>query len=107
MTRHETMRRLRKLRHSAALGLLLFFPVSAAYAYSVLTHEAIIDSTWDSAIKPLLELGLYLQPARAPVESPRPTGHAGNAPQCSFCNGGNASALRANLGIAPGAEATG
>jgi hypothetical protein len=24
------------------------------YAYSVLTHEAIIDSTWDSAIKPLL-----------------------------------------------------
>ncbi|MGD0772736.1 MAG: zinc dependent phospholipase C family protein [Candidatus Solibacter sp.] len=25
-----------------------------AYSYSVLTHEAIIDSTWDSAIKPLL-----------------------------------------------------
>ena len=45
---------LRKLRHSAALGLLLLFPVPAVYAYSVLTHEAIIDSTWDSAIKPLL-----------------------------------------------------
>ena len=28
--------------------------VSPAYAYSVLTHEAIIDSTWDSAISPLL-----------------------------------------------------
>jgi len=27
---------------------LLLFPVPAAHAYSVLTHEAIIDSTWDS-----------------------------------------------------------
>ena len=26
----------------------------APAAYSVLTHEAIIDSTWDSAISPLL-----------------------------------------------------
>jgi hypothetical protein len=34
--------------------LLLLFLVPAAYSYSVLTHEAIIDSTWDSAIKPLL-----------------------------------------------------
>jgi len=33
---------------------LLLFPLPAAYSYSVLTHEAIIDSTWDSAIKPLL-----------------------------------------------------
>ena len=46
--------RLRNLRSSTALGLLLLFPVSAASAYSVLTHEAIIDSTWDSAIRPLL-----------------------------------------------------
>ena len=45
---------LRKLGHTAALGLLLLFPVPAVYSYSVLTHEAIIDSTWDSAIKPLL-----------------------------------------------------
>ncbi len=30
------------------------FAAPAAYPYSVLTHEAIIDSTWDSAIKPLL-----------------------------------------------------
>src|SRR3954453_335416 len=36
----------------AALGLFLAPP--SASAYSVLTHEAIIDSTWDSAIKPLL-----------------------------------------------------
>src|ERR1035437_663545 len=54
MTQHETVRRLRKLSCSAAFGLLLLFPVPAAYAYSVLTHEAIIDSTWDSAIKPVL-----------------------------------------------------
>jgi len=33
---------------------LLLFPLPAAWSYSVLTHEAIIDSTWDSAIKPLL-----------------------------------------------------
>jgi len=36
------------------LGLLALFPASTAQAYSVLTHEAIIDSTWDSAIRPLL-----------------------------------------------------
>jgi len=36
------------------LGLLLLFLVPAAHAYSVLTHEAIVDSTWDSAIRPLL-----------------------------------------------------
>ena len=54
MTQREAMGRLRNLRPSAALGLLLLFPVPAASAYSVLTHEAIIDSTWDSAIRPLL-----------------------------------------------------
>ena len=47
-------RSLWKLRPVAALGLLALFPASTACAYSVLTHEAIIDSTWDSAIKPLL-----------------------------------------------------
>jgi hypothetical protein len=54
MTQHGAVRRLRELRHAAALGLLLLLPVPAAYSYSVLSHEAIIDSTWDSAIKPLL-----------------------------------------------------
>src|SRR5438552_17186565 len=39
---------------SAALGLLVLLSCQNAYSYSVLTHEAIIDSTWDSAIKPLL-----------------------------------------------------
>ena len=48
------MRQLWNPQRIAALGLLLLFPSPAAYAYSVLTHEAIIDSTWDSAIKPLL-----------------------------------------------------
>src|SRR5712675_1611012 len=39
---------------SVAFGLLLFLSCQPAYSYSVLTHEAIVDSTWDSAIKPLL-----------------------------------------------------
>ncbi len=55
MTQHEVLSRFGKLRHSAALGLLLLFLTPAAYSYSVLTHEAIIDSTWDSAIRPLLQ----------------------------------------------------
>src|SRR5438445_12010712 len=38
----------------ATFGLLALFVCPNAYSYSVLTHEAIIDSTWDSAIKPLL-----------------------------------------------------
>src|ERR1043166_5485049 len=38
----------------AAFGLLALFSCQTAYSYSVLTHEAIVDSTWDSAIKPLL-----------------------------------------------------
>lgn len=45
---------LRTLRRSAARGLILLLLVPAAYSYSVLSHEAIIDSAWDSAIKPLL-----------------------------------------------------
>jgi hypothetical protein len=65
MTPHDLFRRHRKLRPCAALGLLLLLPVSAAYSYSVLTHEAIIDSTWDSAIRPLL---LERFPAATPDE---------------------------------------
>jgi hypothetical protein len=38
----------------AAFSLLTFCLCPTASAYSVLTHEAIVDSTWDSAIKPLL-----------------------------------------------------
>jgi len=65
MTQQKTTRRQRKFRHSAALGLLLLYSVSIASAYSVLTHEAIIDSTWDSAIRPLL---LKRFPAATPDE---------------------------------------
>src|SRR5512140_633792 len=54
MTKRKAMGRLRTLRSSTALGLLLLFSISTASAYSVLTHEALIDSTWDSAIRPLL-----------------------------------------------------
>ena len=43
------------IAHKAAVvGLLVTFSVQTASSYSVLTHEAIIDSTWESAIKPLL-----------------------------------------------------
>src|SRR3954468_3578384 len=48
-----TTQRLARLA-SAALALLVLFSTQNAWAYSVLTHEAIVDSTWDSAIKPLL-----------------------------------------------------
>lgn len=37
----------------AALALLVLWPLRCA-AYSVLSHEAIIDSAWDANIKPLL-----------------------------------------------------
>src|SRR5579859_3796288 len=46
------MPRLRIIPSLACLALLLLAP--AAHAYSVLTHEAMIDSVWDSAIKALL-----------------------------------------------------
>ena len=72
-TRYEAIRRLRNLHRSAALGLLLLFPVPAAYSYSVLTHEAIIDSTWDSAIRPLL---LKRFPAATPDELTQAHGYA-------------------------------
>lgn len=54
MTKYQVIHRFRKHWSAIALALLFLFPAPAAYAYSVLTHEAIIDSTWDSAIKSLL-----------------------------------------------------
>jgi len=53
-TPHQATRRLWYYLPAAALGLLILFSAQTAWSYSVLTHEAIIDSTWDSAIKPLL-----------------------------------------------------
>lgn len=44
----------RKLRYSSTLGLLLLVAALPAHSYSVLTHEAIIDSAWDAGIQPLL-----------------------------------------------------
>lgn len=41
-------------RFRAALVLLGLFSASAASGYSVLTHEAIVDSLWDSSIQKLL-----------------------------------------------------
>jgi hypothetical protein len=52
-------------RPMAALGLLFLCSVSTAYSYSILTHEAIIDSSWDGTISPLL---LKRFPAATPDE---------------------------------------
>jgi hypothetical protein len=43
-------------RYRAGVWILIFVlaAVTACQGYSVLTHEAIIDSAWDDAIKPLL-----------------------------------------------------
>jgi hypothetical protein len=40
---------------AVALALLLFLGTFPAAAYSVLTHEAIIDSAWENRIQPLLK----------------------------------------------------
>src|SRR5437588_9271658 len=49
----QVVRRKRPIQAICLLisGLLM---LNTAYGYSVLTHEAIIDSTWDGSIKPLL-----------------------------------------------------
>lgn len=54
MSECQDSRRHYSLSRSAALGLLVLLLAPSASSYSVLTHEAIIDSTWDSALKPLL-----------------------------------------------------
>ncbi len=41
-------------RLSALLLLSTFIPTSISYGYSVLTHEAIVDSLWDTSIQKLL-----------------------------------------------------
>jgi zinc dependent phospholipase C len=48
------MMRLLTIPPSACLGLLLLLSVPTASPYSVLTHEAIIDSVWDNSIRVLL-----------------------------------------------------
>lgn len=41
-------------RPASIAALLILCLAQATHGYSVLTHEAIIDSTWDTGIKPLL-----------------------------------------------------
>ena len=53
MAKHKVGDHIRSFRSVVRL-LLVLVSLSTASAYSVLTHEAIIDSTWDSAIRPLL-----------------------------------------------------
>ena len=43
------------LNHKIILGLLIFFLPFSAAGFGVLTHEAIIDASWDSSILPLLK----------------------------------------------------
>jgi hypothetical protein len=73
LRRLEVTLRFRETPQWPTLGLLLLFVAPAAYPYSVLTHEAIIDSTWDSAIKPLL-VGRF--PASTPEELTRAHAYA-------------------------------
>ena len=54
MPRSTMTSRLKVGLPSVILGLLILFSGKNAWSYSVLTHEAIVDSTWDSGIKPLL-----------------------------------------------------
>ena len=39
---------------SAVLLLSSWLPTSVSYGYSVLTHEAIVDTLWDASIQKLL-----------------------------------------------------
>jgi hypothetical protein len=52
--RPPRMPRLRRIPAWACLGLLLLLSAPTARSYSVLTHEAMVDSVWDSSIKVLL-----------------------------------------------------
>ena len=44
----------RPLSSAVCLGFLFLLVVPSASAYSVLTHEAIIDSVWDNSIREVL-----------------------------------------------------
>ena len=44
----------RRTAHHTIIWVQLAFLAPAASAYSVLTHEAIIDSAWETPIKPLI-----------------------------------------------------
>src|SRR5271170_5999193 len=67
MTADFATKKSREFRLRAVIWILIlvFGAVTACEGYSVLTHEAIIDSAWDDAIKPLL---LKRFPASTPDE---------------------------------------
>lgn len=48
------MRMLPQNRRAILAGFVLLLAAPRAFPYAVLTHEAIIDSAWDTAIQPLL-----------------------------------------------------
>ena len=43
-----------RLRAFVLISIFVFGPASPCDAYSVLSHEAVVDASWDDAIKPLL-----------------------------------------------------
>ena len=45
---------LKNVMRSAAILIFGLSLTQFTFGYSVLTHEAIIDSTWESSIKPIL-----------------------------------------------------
>jgi hypothetical protein len=49
----------------ASLVLAVLFSSSISYGYSILTHEAVIDSVWDASLQKLL---LKRFPAATPEE---------------------------------------
>ena len=67
MIPNDSGKKTRIIRYRAAVWILIFVfgAVTACEGYSVLTHEAIIDSAWDDSIKPLL---LKRFPASTPEE---------------------------------------
>jgi hypothetical protein len=42
-------------KHLSQLAIILFFHTKTTFAYSVLTHEAIVDANWDKVIVPLIK----------------------------------------------------
>src|SRR5271156_1857943 len=50
----KNSRIVRRLKASALVFIFLFLGPVNSSAYSVLSHEAVVDSAWDDAIKPLL-----------------------------------------------------
>jgi hypothetical protein len=73
---------------SSSIGLLILlisvFPITKVSAYSVLTHEAIIDAAWESSIKPFL-LSRYPAASVAELNQARAFAYGGSlAPDMGY-----------------------